>query len=102
MSFDRIRASIVVAGVLALAACNTANSHIGDEDPGFGESLKYDQAIQTINPAPIYPPSAAQPGASGVKGELAVKRYRTDAVKQVEATQTTSGSSGAGMSSTSH
>ena len=43
------------------------------------------------------PPIAAdgsQPGDSGAKGAAAVKRYRTDAVKQVEATQTTSGGSG--------
>ena len=98
MSFDRIRAFVTVAGALMLAACNTANSHIGDEDPGFGESVKYDQAIQTVNPLPIYPPSAAQPGSNGVKGQNAVKRYRTDAVKPVETTATTAGSSGSGMS----
>lgn len=102
MSFDRIRASTIMVGTLLLCACNTANSHIGDEDPGIGEALKYDQAIQTVNPLPVYPPASAQPGASGVKGQLAVKRYRTDAVKPVETSQTSSGSTGAGMSSTSH
>ena len=96
MSFDRIRATVMITGALMLAACNTAKSHIGDEDPGFGESVKYNQAIQTVNPLPIYPPAAAQPGSNGVKGQGAVKRYRTDAVKPPES-QTTAGGSGAGM-----
>lgn len=95
----QVRTYIFLAGVALLAACNTANSHIGDEDPAFGEALKYDQAIQTINPTPVYPATAAQPGANAVRGQLAVKRYRTDSVKQVEATQTTSGSASSGMSS---
>ena len=99
MSFDRVRVSLVVGGALALAACNTANSHIGDEDASFGEAVKYDQAIQTVNPLPIYPPVAARPGDNGAKGQAAVKRYRTDTVKQVEATQTTAGSASSGMSS---
>lgn len=77
--------------VLALAGCNTANTHIGDEDPGMGETAKYNAAIQTINPTPVYPAAAAQPGDNGAKGQAAVKRYRTDQVKQVETMQTTSG-----------
>lgn len=98
MSFDRIRLIPVVLPVLLLAACNTVNSHIGDEDASFGESVKYDEAIQTVNPMPVLPPGAAQPGANGAKGQAAVKRYRTDAVKAVETTQTTSGSAGSGGS----
>ena len=99
MFSKQVRACIISAGAALLAACNTANSHIGDEDPAFGEAVKYDQAIQTINPTPIYPASAAQPGDNGVKGQAAVKRYRTDSVKQVDASQTTSGSASSGMSS---
>lgn len=99
MSFDRIRATFVIGGALALAACNTAHTHLGDEDASFGEAVKYDQAIQTVNPLPVYPPAAAQPGGNGAKGQAAVKRYRTDTVKQVEATQTTAGSASSGMSS---
>ena len=56
---------IAGAACAALAACNTANSHIGDEDKAFGESVKYNSALQTINPAPVYPAAAAQPGANG-------------------------------------
>jgi hypothetical protein len=98
MSFNCIRLAPVILPVLLLAACNTVKSHIGDEDASFGESVKYDQAIQTVNPVPVTGPGAAQPGGSGAKGQAAVKRYRTDAVKQVEATQTTTGSAGSGGS----
>jgi predicted small secreted protein len=87
------RLLLITAGALLLPACNTTKN-IGQEDPGLGEALKYNAAIQTVNPEPVYPAGAAQPGDSGVKGATAVKRYRTDAVKQVEVMQTTTGSSG--------
>jgi hypothetical protein len=86
-------AALAGAALFALSGCNTANKHIGEIDPLFGESVKYDTALQTINPDPVYPPSAAKPGSMGDKGARAVLRYRTDAVKAVEATQTNSGSS---------
>lgn len=83
----------MIAGTaFGLAACTTTHSHIGDEDPAFGEAVKYDTALQTINPDPVYPPGAAQPGANGAVGQAAVKRYRTDTVKEVQQSQTTSGS----------
>ena len=91
MSSSRIRALVLIVGLAALAACNTANTHIGDEDPGMGEAARYNAAIQTINPTPVYPAGAAQPGDSGAKGQAAVKRYRTDSVKPVETMQTTGG-----------
>lgn len=72
---------IAVVGCAALAACNTAQTHIGDEDPGIGEAVKYDAAIQTINPTPAYSADAAQPGSNGEVGTKAVVRYRTDKVK---------------------
>lgn len=91
---------IAAIGCAALAGCNTANTHIGDEDPGMGGAVKYNLAIQTINPAPVYPAGSAQPGSNGDVGASAVKRYRTDAVKQPESTGTSAGgaASGAGMS----
>ena len=93
------RLGIAGAALVALGGCNSvAQSHIGDEDSAFGEALAYDKAIQVINPAPVYPASAAQPGASGNIGAEAVKRYRTDKVKQVETMETTSGTTGSGMS----
>jgi predicted small secreted protein len=104
MSFERSHAKHAVlllgAATFALAGCNTVHKHIGEEDPAFGEAVKYDTALQTVNPDPVYPANAAQPGASGDKGAHAVKRYRTDAVKAVESEQTTAGSTGS--SSMSH
>ena len=79
--------------IFVVAGCNTTKN-IGQEDPAVGESVKYNAAVQTVNPDPVYPAGAAQPGDSGVKGAAAVKRYRTDDVKQVEVMQTTSGTSG--------
>jgi hypothetical protein len=99
MSFNA-RKSLIIAAVLLLSACNTVNSHIGDEDAAFGEAMKYDQAIQTINPDPVYAAGSAQPGSIAAKTQPAVKRYRTDAVKPVETMQTSSGGTGSG--STSH
>ena len=83
---------VTAAAALALGACNTVNKNIGMEDPALGEAVKYNAAIQTVNPDPVHGPNAAQPGDSGVKGAAAVKRYRTDAVKQVEVMETSSGS----------
>jgi hypothetical protein len=97
MSYKRAISLLLASGAFALAGCNTANSHIGDEDPFIGEAVKYNAAIQTINPTPVYPATAAQPGDNGAKGQAAVKRYRTDQVKQIETMETTSGgTSGSG------
>jgi type IV pilus biogenesis protein CpaD/CtpE len=97
MSSDRIylRRAVLLAGAatFALAGCNTVHKHIGEVDPYFGEAVKYNAAAQIINPDPVYPPNGAQPGSNGDKGARAVKRYRTDAVKAVETTQTSTGSS---------
>ena len=92
MSFRRL--TIVAAGSLAVCACNTAHKNIGMEDPALGEAVKYDAALQTINPDPVYPAGAAQPGDSGVKGAAAAKRYRTDTVKPVERVETSTSTTG--------
>jgi hypothetical protein len=91
MSFKLLLAPLALG---LLAGCNTVNPQTGSVDPGFGEAIKYDQAVQTIDPDPVYAQDAAQPGDHGDKGAAAVKRYRTDAVKSVEAVQTTTGGSG--------
>ena len=83
-----------IAAAIALAGCNTVNKNIGTEDPGMGEAFKYDTAIQTINPEPVYGPDSAQPGDSGAMGAAAVKRYRTGTVKAVQAVSSTSSSGG--------
>ena len=81
----------MIAGTLVLAcgACTPT-------DVGFGESVKYAAAAQTIDPDPVYGPDASQPGDSGDHGAAATKRYRTDQVKDVETMTTSSGSSGGG------
>ena len=92
--------AIAALGSLAgLAGCGSFNKTIGMEDPAFGEAVKYDVAVQTINPDPVYPPGGAQPGDSGAMGASAIKRYRTDTVKQLQSMQT-SGSSAGGSGST--
>ena len=60
-------------------------------DPGFGETTKYNAAVQIIDPDPVYAAQDAQPGDRGDKGAAAVKRYRNDAVKAPEKQTTTSG-----------
>lgn len=87
---------IAAIACVALAGCNTMYTHYGDDDPSLGEAVKYDAAIQTINPTPVYGPDSAQPGANGEVGASAVKRYRTGKVTPTESLGT---SGGAGMSS---
>lgn len=79
----------IAAGALALGcgACIPT-------DVGFGESVKYAAAVQTIDPDPVYGPEAAQPGDHGDKGASAVKRYRTNAVKDVQSMGTTASGGG--------
>ncbi len=78
--------------LVLLAGCDTVYPQTGSPDPGFGEAVKYNAAIQTIDPNPVYDANDAQPGDSGAKGAAAVRRYRTDAVKDVETIQTSTGS----------
>ena len=78
-------------GLVLLAGCNTVNPQSGSVDPGFGEAAKYNAAIHTIDPDPVYAADGAQPGENGDKAAQAVKKYRSGEVKQVEAVQTTSG-----------
>lgn len=82
--------------IVLLAGCATTAQlpQAGSLDAGFGEAVKYDMALQTIDPDPVYDSNDAQPGADGAKGAAAVKRYRTDTVKQVESQATTQSSSG--------
>jgi hypothetical protein len=75
--------------VLGCGACTPT-------DVGFGETVKYATAAQTIDPDPVYAPDGAQPGEHGDKAAQSVKRYRTDAVKKVETISTSSGTSGGG------
>jgi len=86
--------------VFLLAGCNTVYEQSGSTDPGMGEAHRYNMAVQTIDPDPVYSADGAQPGDDGAKGTAAVKRYRTDAVKDVQIQSSTSvsgsGSGGSG------
>ena len=86
----------VSLAMLGLCGCSTIHKNIGQEDPGFGETVKYNAALETINPVPVYGPDGAQPSGNGDNGAQAVKRYRTNQVKQVESMGTTSGSGSGG------
>ena len=81
-----------------LAGCTQLHPVSLSPDPGFGEAVKYDIAIQTIDPDPVYAPDSAQPGDNGEKGQKAVDRYRKGTVKEVQQMGTRSGSGGGGPS----
>lgn len=86
------RLALLIPATLLLAGC--LNEPIGQRDPALGESVRYDAALQTINPDPVYPEGSAQPGSNGDKAARAVKRYREGQIKQIEMLQTTGGASG--------
>jgi hypothetical protein len=81
----------LIAGTLVIGSVACA-----PVDPGFGETVKYAAAAQTIDPDPVYGPDGAQPGDNGDKGAHAAKRYRTDAVKEVQSYSTSQSAVGGG------
>ena len=80
--------------VVMLAGC--MNEPIAQRDPAIGEAVRFNSAIQTINPDPVYAQGSAQPGDSGEHGAKAVERYRKGTVTPVETVGTTTSSSGSG------
>ena len=77
--------ALAAAGLLSLAACQPSElPQAGSLDAGFGEVTKYNAAVQTIDPDPVYTAEGAQPGDNGEKAANAAKRYRTDNVKDTE------------------
>jgi len=56
--------------------------------------VKYNAALQTINPVPVYPENGAEPGSSGAKGAAAVKHYRSDEVNARHKAEASTASSG--------
>jgi hypothetical protein len=82
---------ISVTALLATAGCSAV-------DPGLGEALRYDMAIQTVNPDPVYPEGGAEPGDSGTKGADAVKAYRKGQTKPLRIESSTSGGGAGGGS----
>lgn len=84
---------LVVASLslLALAGCSGLNQNNVSPDPAFGEATKFNAAVQTVDPDPVYSEDDAKPGENGAKGANAVRRYRTDSVKDVQQQTTTTG-----------
>ena len=83
-----------LTALTALAALAAATSACSPVDLSLGEAVKYDQALQTINPDPVYAPGSALPGASGTHAVTAAKAYRMGTVKPVEKISISGGSSG--------
>ena len=82
----RFKSSLIFAGIgLAAAGCAPV-------DPGFGEALRYDMAVQTVDPDPQYPPDALQPGYHGEKAQKATDRYRKGTTKPAQTISSSSGS----------
>jgi hypothetical protein len=80
---------LIVAGVLLSGAVACA-----PVDPGFGEAVRYDMAIQTIDPDPVYPEDGMKPGSHGEKAQKATDRYRKGTTKALRTESTSSGGSG--------
>jgi outer membrane murein-binding lipoprotein Lpp len=100
MSFRLIAA---LAGTALLAGCQSDPlPQAGSLDAGFGEVSRYNAAVQTINPDPVYTADGAQAGDNGEKAADATKRYRTgenndqhrSEARQKGTQSTTSGSGG--------
>ena len=88
---SEIKLAVAGAAMLVTAACAPV-------DPGFGEALRYDMAVQTIDPDPVYPEDGAQPGDNGEKAAKATERYRKGQTKPVQI-ESASGGSSSGSSS---
>ena len=87
-----------LTALTALAALAAATSACSPVDLSLGEAVKYDQALQTINPDPVYAPGSALPGASGTRAVAAAKAYRMGTVKPVEKISISGGSGSSGGS----
>ena len=86
----RFKAMLFLGGsALAATGCTPV-------DAGFGEAMRYDMAVQTIDPDPQYPEGSAQPGANGVKGQKAHERYRKGETKSLRIETSRSGGGGGG------
>ena len=83
-------------GQMVLAVLLTGLAGCSAVDPGLGEAQRYNMAIQTVNPDPVYPEDGAQPGDNGEKGANAVKAYRKGETKELKVEQTSNISLGGG------
>ncbi len=85
MNIDRALLVAAAAMLPGLAACTPI-------DAGFGDSVRTNMAVQTVEPDPAY--DGPWEEASGAKTAAAVERYRTDKVKQPKGIRTTTGITG--------
>lgn len=95
---------LIAAGFLSSAAIlsgcsNTVQKNIGQDDPFHGEAARYNAALHTINPDPVYAEDALEAGSSGAKGAAAIARYRGDQVNARHRTEVNAARSG-GLSTT--
>ncbi|WP_265587342.1 hypothetical protein [Sphingomicrobium arenosum] len=81
---------------LGLACLGLGLGACAPVDHGFGETLAYAKAAQTVNPDPVYADGGAQPGDNADVGAAAAERYRTGTVTEVEAVRSTEVSGGGG------
>lgn len=84
MSIDR---RIILAATLAVLAAGCTPT-----DVTFGNSVRQTMAAQVVDPDPQYEDSV--PTTDAAKTAAAIKRYRTDAVKQPDSIRTTDTESG--------
>jgi type IV pilus biogenesis protein CpaD/CtpE len=84
------------AGQMVLAVVLVGLAGCAPVDPGLGEAQRYNMAIQTVNPDPVYPEDGAQPGDNGEKGANAVKAYRKGETKELKTQSTSNVSLGGG------
>ena len=74
----RSRAIMLSTGAVLLAAAGCT-----PVDPGFGEAVRYDMAVQTVDPDPQYPADGAKPADNGEHAQKATERYRKGNTKPV-------------------
>ena len=91
---SKLKAALLA--VPLLAACDTIDPASESADPGFGEAVKYNAAMQTVNPEPQYDADDALPGDSGARAADATKRYRSGAVKATQSQGTSAAGGGSG------
>ena len=82
----RSKAILLSTGAVLFAAAGCT-----PVDPGFGEAVRYDMAIQTVDPDPQYAADAAKPGDNGEHAQKATDRYRKGNTKPVRAQSSQSG-----------
>ena len=92
MRCDAKRAALIAGASMVAVALGSCAS----VDPGFGEALRYDMAIQTVDPDPVYSEDGAKPGDHGEKAAKATDRYRKGNTKPVQRESASGGSGGSG------